>query len=268
MGGSAESTNKAASHSESIASAASVLCTKVEPTPGVSTSTIPRSRKSERAPIVTLATLSRLRGFCASEIWFSSTLGISCAADVTSGGAPLLNATLTQVELLAWTKVGMAVTGVTPVGNRGTPRSAFSRVLFPRLNCPRTATRNRPSSKRSRRSRSLSSIRSCASLGSGTDVIARVKSWLREALDPFPAASSADPGQRDECSPFDFLPSGQIANARYWIAECVKATKLEAYLRISVAGHSCSFLPSMTQEGVISPQAFNGEPHRRSAARI
>ena len=30
----------------------------------------------------------------------------------------------------------------------------------------------------------------------------------------------------------DFLPSGQVANARYWIAECVKATKLEAYLRI------------------------------------
>jgi hypothetical protein len=47
-------------------------------------------------------------------------------AAVTNGAAPLLNAILTQVESLASTKVGMAVTGVTPVGNGGAPKQRFS----------------------------------------------------------------------------------------------------------------------------------------------
>ena len=42
---------------------------------------------------------------------------MSFAAEVAIGSLPLLNSILAQAELLASMKVGMAVTGVTPVGN-------------------------------------------------------------------------------------------------------------------------------------------------------
>ena len=43
------------------------------------------------------------------------------------------------IDIFSAAGVGMAVTGTTPVGKNGSPSSALSRVLLPRLNWPKTA---------------------------------------------------------------------------------------------------------------------------------
>ena len=53
----------------------------------------------------------------------------------------------------------MAVKGTTEVGKRACPRKAFSKVLLPRLNWPRTARWKRPSSNRVRRERKMDACR-------------------------------------------------------------------------------------------------------------
>jgi len=80
--------------------------------------------------------------------------------------------------LAARIKVGIAVTGVIPVGSREVPKRALSKVLLPRLNCPSTATRSRPSSIRACTPLSLARISRCAGVGSGSDDSAFVRRRL------------------------------------------------------------------------------------------
>ena len=81
----------------------------------------------------------------------------------------------------ARTVVVTAVTGVTPVGRTGVPRSALTTVLLPRLASPATSTRSRPWSARSRsrcsRRRSYSSARGITcSISAAVDVGASASS--------------------------------------------------------------------------------------------
>jgi hypothetical protein len=87
----------------------------------------------------------------------------------------------------ASTRMGTAVTGVTPTGKIGPPRIRFSREDFPELTRPKKATSTVPTSSRSTMDSSArwDSMKPCSTtICSRVGSRARSRGILREPLDP------------------------------------------------------------------------------------
>ena len=181
-GGSAVSTNTAASMVPRAASASAVLWAWTEPVPGVSTSSAPRASTGASATTLTDARLRRLPGFPRS---------VTRSPSADSGklsARPSRKTTLIPSSRPYRTVVARAVSGVTPTGSKGRPRSALTRVLLPRLASPATRTR-------SRCSRSPPRSSSSAAPSSGVPRAASSSRAARRGLLPSSRARALLPSQ-------------------------------------------------------------------------
>ena len=171
-GGSAVSTNSAASIDRSASWAACVSHSNTDPVPGVSTSSTPSASTGAATYTVTPAIRRRLPGFPRSVTRSEST------ARGCFSSCPSRNRTSARSSSPYRTVVVTAVSGVTPDGSTSRPSSALTSVLLPRLASPTTRTRSRAASSRSSSAASCSRSRSVPSAASSPSALTSVFSLL------------------------------------------------------------------------------------------
>ena len=138
-----------ASHSGRNRRVVAVLAPIAEPTPGVSTNSNPRRRKGKGASTHAVFTRLQFPGLPFSVTNSTKRSTAISSGNRTAGG----RRSMSNRSLGPNLKMVIAeVNGRIPTGNNSRPMMAFISELFPRLNCPKTASVKRSSASLAMRS--------------------------------------------------------------------------------------------------------------------